>query len=100
VLGSWLFSRLVVAWITGTNERVGFGLDGVCKFPEILAHMAQVVEQFINVIGVYVERLIDPAGELRHIRKRRPQLKDGFVNVLSVFSDEGIDMIQSLIRLG
>src|SRR5713226_8443812 len=55
-LGSLPFSWFVLAWVTRPNERVRPGLDGVRKFFEILAHVPQVFEQLIDIVGVHGER--------------------------------------------
>src|SRR6266481_3206113 len=60
--GSLRLSRFVLAWSRRANERVRSGLDGVREFLEILAHVAQIFEQLVDVVGVHVKRLVQTPG--------------------------------------
>src|SRR5216684_5097318 len=60
--GSLLFSRFVLARIGRANEGVRPGLDGIGKLLQILTNVPQVFEQFVDIVGVDVERLIKPSG--------------------------------------
>jgi len=59
----------------------GPGLDRVRKFFEILAHVTQVLQQFVDVLGVHVKRLIEPVGQVRNGCQRLAQLDDRLANV-------------------
>jgi hypothetical protein len=61
-LGSLPLSRFMLARVCRPNERVRPGLNRIRKFFEILAHVAQVIEQLIDIVGVYVKCLIEAPG--------------------------------------
>jgi len=66
---------------------------------EILAHVAKIFEQFVDVSEFTSQRLVQPSGEIVHSGKRLPQILHGLPDVGAILSDERIDMVQCLIRL-
>src|SRR5260370_14399846 len=97
--GSWGLARFVLAWSSRANGRVRSGLDGVREFLEILAHVAQIFEQLVDVVGVHVKRLVQTPGQASHVRKRNSQISNGLADIRTIFADQGIDVIQCFIGL-
>src|SRR5437016_5565469 len=61
--------------------------------------MAHVLEQFVDVFGVYIEHAV----QLRSQRRRRgqcvPQVGHRLVQVGAILADEGVDALQRRVRL-
>jgi len=88
---SWV-SRFVLAWSARPNEGVRPGLDCIREFLEVLAHVTQVFEQLINVLGVHIQGLIELAGEVGDRREGLAKLDYRLPDVGAVLAHQRIDM--------
>src|SRR4029077_14967141 len=92
-----LFSCFVFTRIARANESVGTGLNGCGEFLQILGNVPHIVEQFVNIFRIDLERLVEPRGGVGHVRKRAAKLDNGFANVRTGLADHGIAMSERLM---
>lgn len=92
------FTGFVFAWIGRADERVRPRLDGVGEFLEVFGDVAEIIEEFVDIFGVDVERLIQVRGQVSHIGESVAKLGDRFANIGAIFADEGIDVIDGFVR--
>src|ERR1700730_6984790 len=94
---SLLFTGLVLVRIRGANQSVRTALDRGRKFPQILANVPHIFEQFVDILGIDLQRLVEPRGQVRHVHQRVPQFDHRLMNVGPILPDQPIDVIQSLV---
>jgi hypothetical protein len=95
--GSLTFTGFVFAGIRGANQCVWARFDGVREFPEIFGDVAEIIEEFVDILGVDVEGLIQMRGQVGRVGKSAAKFGDGLANVGPIFADERIDMIDSFV---
>jgi hypothetical protein len=52
------FTGFVFAGVGGANQGVRAGLDGVGEFLEIFGDVPEIVQEFVDILGVDVQGLI------------------------------------------
>src|ERR1700688_1000377 len=71
-------TRLMLARTAGPQQSVRLGFDGLGKLLEVFAHMPEVFQHLIDILGVHVQRLINTRCEVSYIRQRFTQFYHGF----------------------
>src|ERR1017187_289234 len=73
---SWLVFRLR----DRTDQQVGPRLDRVRQFLEVFADIPEIVQHFIDIFGIHIDRLVEPPRQACHSAKSLTQLKNGLMN--------------------
>src|SRR5215470_2201801 len=91
-LSSWL-PRLVLFGGGRADKRVRPRFDCLGKFAEILADVAHVFQNLIDIFRVRIECAIQLASKLLQLRQVLAQIENRFVNIGPILCNECIHMV-------
>src|ERR1039458_9768242 len=89
--GSFSAAWLVLWRRAGPYQQIRMGLDRVREFLKVFSDFAKIFQHLINIFGIYVESLVEPARESRNSGEHVAQIQNGLMNLRTIFANQCVN---------